>query len=138
MQQKSRHAKCLSLLFCTVLIAAAVLLAGCKDSTTSDAAASDTQTAVSFTFTVVDADGKSTDFSLSTTEKTVGAALEKEGLIAGETAEYGLYVKTVNGITLDFDRDGKYWAFYENGKYAANSADKTVVKEGGKYAFKVE
>ncbi|MCQ2386744.1 MAG: DUF4430 domain-containing protein [Clostridia bacterium] len=50
----------------------------------------------------------------------------------------GLYIKTVNGITLDFDKDGKYWAFYENGNYAAKSADQTPVKNGGTYAFKAE
>ena len=41
------------------------------------------------------------------------------GLIAGEDSDYGLYVKTVNGVTVDYDTDGKYWAFYVDGEYAA-------------------
>ena len=39
-------------------------------------------------------------------------------LIAGEDSQYGLYVKTVNGITADYDTDGSYWAFYIDGEYA--------------------
>lgn len=49
---------------------------------------------------------------------TVGKALLDQGVIAGEDSSYGLYVKTVNGTTLDYDTDGMYWAFYINGEYA--------------------
>ena len=30
-------------------------------------------------------------------------------LIAGDEGEYGLYVKTVNGITADYETDGMYF-----------------------------
>lgn len=60
------------------------------------------------------------------------------GLIAGEESEYGLYVKTVNGITADYDKDGVYWAFYINGEYAQTGVDSTKIAEGESYSFKVE
>ena len=66
-----------------------------------------------FVFIAVDLDGNSTHYMIKTDKETVGEALVENGLIAGDDGEYGLYVKTVNGITLDFDKDGKYWAFYE-------------------------
>ena len=69
---------------------------------------------------------------------TVGAALLSLGLIAGEDSEYGLYVKTVNGVTVDYDQDGKYWAFYVDGEYAATGVDSTDITAGATYTFKAE
>ena len=66
------------------------------------------------------------------------SALVENGLIAGDDSEYGLYVKTVNGITLDYDKDGKYWAFYENGNYATSGVDQTEIVNGTVYSFKPE
>ena len=133
--------KSLSLSVCIVLIAVTALFTtGCNDSKTvstpSEAQVS-SQTA-EFTFKVTDADGKETDFTINTDKKTVGEALLDKGLIAGDDSEYGLYVKTVNGVTLDYDKDGMYWAFYENGQYASKGVDSTEVTAGAEYAFKAE
>ena len=59
-------------------------------------------------------------------------------MIAGEDSEYGLFVKTVNGLTVDYDADGAYWAFYVNDEYAQTGVDSTAVTEGESYSFKVE
>ena len=59
-------------------------------------------------------------------------------LIAGEEGEFGLYVKTVNGITADYDVDQTYWAFYVDGEYAMSGVDVTTIEEGKTYALKVE
>jgi len=91
-----------------------------------------------FPFVVVDADGNEKQFEVHTEKTMVGDALLELGLIAGDTAEYGLYVKTVNDITVDYDADGKYWAFYINGEYAMTGVDTTPITEGEEYSFKVE
>ena len=91
-----------------------------------------------FNFTVVDQDGNETVFEIYTDKETVGEALLEQNLIAGEDGQYGLYVKTVNGITADYDTDGTYWAFYVNGEYATSGVDSTPVKGGESYSFKVE
>lgn len=91
-----------------------------------------------FDFTVVDQEGQETLFEIHTDKETVGEALQDVGLIEGEEGDYGLYVKTVNGITADYDKDGVYWAFYVNGEYAAEGVDSTKITEGDTYAFKVE
>lgn len=57
--------------------------------------------ATAFTFEVVEADGNTTVFTVNTDKKTVGEALLDNALVEGEDSEYGLYVKTVNGITAD-------------------------------------
>ena len=93
---------------------------------------------VKFTFIVVDADGNETNFVVSTDKETVGDALLELNLIEGEEGDYGLYVKTVNGITADYDTDHTYWAFYVNGEYSNTGVDSTPVNEGDTYEFKVE
>ena len=91
-----------------------------------------------FIFIAVDLDGNNTHYMIKTNKETVGEALIENGLISGDDSEYGLYVKTVNGITLDYDKDGKYWAFYEENTYANQGVDSTPIKEGGVYTFKPE
>lgn len=93
---------------------------------------------VSFPLTVVDGDGNTTQFEIHTDKETVGQALLALELIAGDDGEYGLYVKTVNGVTADYDTDGKYWAFYIDDEYAMTGVDSTPITDGSSYTFKVE
>lgn len=88
-----------------------------------------------FNFVVVDIDGTETAFEIHTDETTVGAALLAVELIAGEEASYGLYVKEVNGIVADWDEDQTYWAFYEDGNYAATGVDLTEIDPAVTYSF---
>ena len=149
----TRSKKALSFILCIVLIAAiALFTTACNDNKTNDTTT--TEGAVStterpkatvlgkgetkFTFTVTDLDGKETVFEINTDKKTVGEALLDLELIAGEDGQYGLYVKTVNGITLDYDKDGAYWSFYINGEYATSGVDVTDIVAGTSYAFKAE
>ena len=81
-------------------------------------------------------DGGKVTFTVKTDADTVGKALLDQGVIAGEDSSYGLYVKTVNGITLDYDTDGMYWAFYITGEYAQTGVDATGVEDGAVYAFR--
>lgn len=91
-----------------------------------------------FPLTITDADGASIHITVKTDEATVGEALVKLGLIAGEESEYGLYMKTVNGITLDYETDGLYWAFYIDGTYAMTGVDLTEIAAGSAYELKAE
>ena len=91
-----------------------------------------------FDFKVVNYEGEETAFTISTDKTTVGEALVDVGLIEGDEGPYGLYVKKVNGIRADYDIDKKYWAFYIDGAYATESADKTIISPGTQYAFIVE
>ena len=144
----------LSVLLCLVLIAVTALtLTGCTESTpsgttTTSTTASTAATTASptrvglgdktFYFHVVDKDGNETRFEVLTEDDYVGGILQNLDLIRGEQGPYGLYVKTVNGITLDYDADGMYWAFYVNGTYATTGVDTTPVEDGATYTFKAE
>ena len=152
--KNKRFLKCLSFILCSVLIAAiALFVIGCKDNKTDiNSQLTETSTvnngtsadkvlgegATSFKLCVVDANKKETSFTINTDKKTVGEALLELDLIAGDMGDYGLYIKTVNGITVDYDKDGKYWAFYINGEYAVSGVDTTDIIAGNTYSLKVE
>lgn len=93
---------------------------------------------INFLFRVVDTEGKETYFNVFTDKATVGEALSENGIISGEESAYGLYVKTVNGTTLDYDKDGKYWAFYVGDELAPKGVDMTEIVSGTVYSFKAE
>ena len=59
-------------------------------------------------------------------------------LIDGTDEAYGLYVRTVNGMTLDYNEDGYYWAFYVDGEYAMTGVDQTDITPGASYSLKAE
>ncbi|MBQ4570012.1 MAG: DUF4430 domain-containing protein [Ruminococcus sp.] len=75
----------------------------------------------------------SVTFTVNTDETLVGAALLENGIIAGDDGPYGLYVKTVNGIFADYDVNGTYWGFYQDGEYAMNGVDATNIENGAHY-----
>ncbi|MGN0614223.1 MAG: DUF4430 domain-containing protein [Porcipelethomonas sp.] len=149
MKMTGKLKRTLSGFLCVVLVAAmAPLTIGCDD-TDNGSASSVSESAESgvrsvgegetqFDFTVTDKDGNETKFEVNTDKTTVGEALVDAKLVEGEESDYGLYVKTVNGVTLDFDTDGYYWAFYVNGEYAQTGVDSTDIKEGETYEFKAE
>ena len=81
----------------------------------------------------VKAEDQSVTFTLHTDKTTLGAALTEQHLIAGEQSEYGLYVKVVNGITADYDKDGHYWALSKGGEALMTGVDTTEIKDGEHY-----
>ena len=132
--KRFRNKKLLSLIGCLVLTAAlALLFTGCSTAPREEAAPG-----VSFTVEVTDLEGNVTTTELTSDKPTVGEALQEKGILDGEEGVYGLYIKSVNGIELDWDRDQKYWAFYVDGEYALAGADQTELVAGSVYAFKPE
>ena len=91
-----------------------------------------------FTFQVTDIEKNTITVTVSTDADTVGAALAELNIVAGEDSEWGLYVKTVNGITADYNVDGSYWAFYIDGEYAMTGVDATEIDVDATYTFAVE
>jgi len=88
-----------------------------------------------FYFNVTDLEGKVTKFLIKTDKTVVGDALLELKLITGENGAYGLYVKSVNGITADYDKDKAYWAFYIGDQYASTGVDATKITENATYGF---
>ena len=81
----------------------------------------------------VKAEGQSVTFTIHTDKNILGDALTEHELIAGEEGQYGLYIKLVNGIEADYDKDQTYWAFYKNGEYMMSGVDTTEISDGEHY-----
>ena len=142
----NRNHKFLSKLLCMVLIVAMALCLGAcgkkEVAEYSTAVIENGKTygsgANEFTYKVVDPDGNETSATIKTDKTMVGDALVELNFIAGDDGQYGMYVKSVNNITLDWDRDAMYWALYINGKYAMTSVDLTEIENGAEYTIKAE
>ena len=76
---------------------------------------------------------KSITFTIHTDKETLGEALFEHDLISGEEGAYGLYVKLVNGIEADYDKDGTFWGFYKNGEMMMVGVDGAVISDGEHY-----
>lgn len=124
------------MLLIALIAAMAISFVSCEEGGNSEEP--QTPQVKTFVFEVIFADGTTNIHNVTSTRKTVGQALIDEGLLEGENGPYGLYVKTVDGVTLDYNRDGKYWAFYVNGEYAMAGVDRTDIVDGVRYTFKAE
>ena len=143
MKKKTNFTKLLSLCLCIVLIAAmALITCGCEDKQYQTIALTEGKTygvgATEFAFSVIDLSGNETKVTVKTDKATVGEALLDANIIAGDDDQYGLYVKAVNQLTLDYDTDKAYWAFYVDGGYASAGVDATNIESGKVYSFKAE
>lgn len=81
----------------------------------------------------VKAEDKAVTFTLKTDKENLGAALLEHDLIAGDQGEYGLYVKFVNGIEADYDKDGHYWSLCKDGGPVMTGVDSTPIQDGDHY-----
>ena len=84
--------------------------------------------------TVVHGDGTSKVFDIETVEgATLRSALDSVKLVQGDEGPFGLYVKTVDGERADYDRDGAYWSFEQNGTVMMEGIDSVKVGDGDKF-----
>lgn len=75
--------------------------------------------------------------SVRTVEITTGAeflrqALEEQNLISGDESEFGLFVKTVDGVIAD-ESNQEWWCFTKNGESIMTGVDDTPIEDGGHY-----
>ena len=56
------------------------------------------------------------------------------GLLEGEEGQYGLYVKSVNGITAD-EANQEWWCLTKGGEDVMTGVDMTPVEDGAAYEF---
>lgn len=82
----------------------------------------------------VTAEEKTITLTLHTDATTLEEALVAEELVSGDESAFGLYIKYVNGIRADYEKDnGYYWGLKVNGKTADTGASSVLIEEGGVY-----
>ena len=83
----------------------------------------------------VKVEDQSVTFTINTDEKYLADAMLEHELIEGEEGAFGLYVKKVNGITADYDKDKAWWGLYKNGEVTPAGASLTEIADGEHYEF---
>ena len=76
---------------------------------------------------------KTVTFTIKTDKETVGEALVENNLVSGEKGAYGLYVKFVNGIEADYDKNQSYWAFTKGGESLMTGVDGEKIEADAHY-----
>lgn len=128
-----RHSNKRSFLKSAILIlliaAAAVTLPACGEKTPPAETESSVTQQVEITITVevVGPDGTAKEYAVTTDSDNLEGALLDSGFVSGEEGPYGLYIKTVCGITADYDTDGAYWSILKNGEYLMTGAGDTPI-----------
>lgn len=117
-----------------LVLALALSLAAC---TKAPAETQGSETTLTFTFRMVNGDTEE-EKTVTTTKTNAGEALLEQELIDGEDGPYGLYVKSVLGVTLDYATDGAWWALYINGESALTGVDGVTLEEGMVVEFRAE
>ena len=113
-------------LLLVVLIAAMALFTGCKEAETQAGAKT-------ITVEIIVEGAETVTKTIRTEAEYLRGALEQEeGLLAGEESQYGLFVKTVNGITVD-DAKQQWWCFTKGGEDLFTGVDTTPIADGDKF-----
>lgn len=90
--------------------------------------------------TVIDDEGKESQYFVNTQAEFLKQVLdelsEQDFTYSGEEGQYGLYIDTVNGVTVD--NKSAYWGFYVNGEYCNYGVEKQPVADGDAFEIVYE
>ena len=91
------------------------------------------------TIVIVYQDGTEKKLEYSTDAEFLSEILLEKELVTGyESREYGFTIESVDGIALDWSKDGAYWALYVGDEYATTSAAGIALEDGGVYRLVYE
>lgn len=71
-------------------------------------------------------------YELNTDAEYLRQALEEKNLIKGDESAFGLYVKTVDGISAD-ENNQEWWCFTKGGEQMMTGVDDTPINDGDSY-----
>lgn len=72
------------------------------------------------------------ELKITTKAEFLRGALDQENLVQGEEGSFGLYVKTVDGVTADQNKQ-EWWKFTKSGEMLNTSVDQTPIADGDQY-----
>ena len=86
------------------------------------------------TVDVTHKDGSVKTFEIHTDEEFLRGAMEQENLVAGTESEYGLYILTVDGETVD-ESQQEWWGYTKSGEMVNYGIDTCPIEDGDHYEF---
>lgn len=81
---------------------------------------------------VTHGDGSEKLFSIRTDAESLRAALDQESLVSGEDGEFGLYILTVDGETVD-EAKQQWWNVTQSGEMLMTGVDGIMIADGDRY-----
>ena len=84
------------------------------------------------TVEVIHGDGSTKEFTFSTDSETLGEALVEQELLEGEEGPYGLFVRAVDGESVDETKE-EWWCFSKDGEMLMTGVDMTMIADGEQY-----
>ena len=119
-----------------IILAAIVLLALIGGALTAyfvlSPKANDNSAGITVHVTVVHADGSSKVFDIKTQAQTLGDALDEISLVSGEEGEFGIFIDTVDGETVDMAAE-EWWNITKGGEMMMTGVDDTMIADGDCY-----
>ncbi len=106
-----------------------VLLIGGGIYMVSQSKANTTEGKKNITVEVIMEDESSKSYDISTEEEFLKGALDQENLIEGSDSEYGFFVVTVDGYTVD-DANQEWWLFTKGGDSIMTGVSDTPINDG--------
>ncbi len=91
-----------------------------------------TQGAKALTITVVHGDGSEKVFDIHTDAEFLAEALVEHEIVEDNQSEYGLYILTVDGETVD-EGNQEWWCLTKGGEMHMYGASETAIADGEAY-----
>lgn len=79
-------------------------------------------------------DGQTNSFTIQTDAEYLGDAMKADGLLEGTDGEFGLYVLTVDGETVD-ESNQEWWGYTKSGEMVNYGVDLCPIADGDHYEF---
>jgi len=86
------------------------------------------------TVDVTHKDGTTNTFEIVTDAEFLRGAMEEKGIIGGTESEYGLYVLTVDGETVN-ESNQEWWGYTKSGEQVNYGVDTCPIADGEHYEF---
>ena len=86
------------------------------------------------TVDVTHKDGTTNTFEITTDAEFLRGAMEQEGILEGVEAQYGLYVLTVDGETVD-EANQEWWCYTKSGEQVNYGVETCPIADGDHFEF---
>ena len=89
------------------------------------------------TVEVTHLDGTVNTFTIQTDAEFLRGAMEQEGIVEGREDQYGLYVLTVDGETVD-EEAHQWWSYTKSGEQVNYGVETQPIADGDHYEFSIQ
>lgn len=126
MEQKTNNKKTLLYVGIAIVLVALIAVFAIVYGNSTKPAAAGSKT---ITVQIITGESETVTKTIQTDAEFLRGALEQENLVQGDESEFGLFVKTVNGVTVD-EAQQQWWCFTKGGETVNTGVDDTPIADG--------